>query len=253
MSHFLHWDKYHFWDYISGYIILAFIFICWCVGYFWLFKKTKQIENKKDRFGYALSRGIFFFLLPLILSPCFYCLFCPFFSPRAPINMFFNVLQRNYFLAYIFLSLPYIMLILGIAGWFGIWIWLFKQTKQIEKTKDRFKYASWRALFLLTFPLILPVCVVIFSIFFNMEILGLLLGLFLTLIGFTYWGRPPFVTHQNDKTFKRRLIISVFLTLALFVACYLYLAANATCCSIPSPDGNYNGTFAKDFASDTNK
>ena len=218
---------------VLAYVMWAVIIIGWWVGYFWLFKKTK------NRLIYALPCGIFVFLFPLILSPVIYCLF----SERPSlISFIFTILG----------STLNVMLILSIAGWIYAWVWLFKKTKQIKKTKDRFKYALWRAIFLPTFPLILPVCFLIFA-YLNMEILGLLLGLFLTLIGFLYWSRPPFVTRQNDKTFKRRLIISVFLTLACLVASYLYFAANATCCSIPSPDGNYNGTFAKDFASDTDK
>lgn len=145
----------------------------------------------------------------------------------------------NHFIAFISWGGLFFISGLFLGGWIDAWIWLLKKTKQIEKTKDRFKYALWRAIFLLTFPLIVPVCVLIFN-----NIFGLLLGLFLNSIGFLYWGRLPFVTHRNDKTFKRRLIISVFLTLACLVLSFLYFSAFATCsrCTVSgsSTDTEFN-------------
>jgi len=138
--------------------------------------------------------------------------------------------------------LSYFLVAFFLMNYFISWIFLIKKTKQIEKKRNRLIYAFGYATFLLIFPWLLS------RDFVSPLIFGLLLGLFLILTCFLYWGKPLLVTHQSDKTFKRRFIISFLLMLALLTSLLLYIATNATCCSITvaSPDGGYDDTFAKD-------
>lgn len=144
-----------------------------------------------------------------------------------------------YFLSYFFVAFL-------ITIWFFAWVWLFKNTNKIERKSDRFKYALGHGICLLILPILSAVCC---AILFDMDTsLGLLLGLFLTFISFAFWDKSSFATHQTGKTFNRRFIISFFLMLAFLISLLLYIATNASCCSITvaSPDGGYEDTFAKD-------
>lgn len=215
---------YYSLSYTMSYIISTFIIICWGVGYFRLFKKTKQIENKKDRLTYALLRGIVIFLFPLILSPVIYCPFSPLLSLFHPLfsgrhmNPFFYIIFSNHFLIPVFLLGLFVILVSFIAGWIYAWFWLFKQTKQIEKKQDRFKYTFWRAIFLPAFLLLLPVCIGIFQ-----NIFGVLLGSLLISISFVCWSKPPLVTYEHDETLMKRFLIFLFLALTYFGSIHLIM------------------------------
>ena len=227
-------------------VMSIFAIVCWVWGWIYLFRQAKQIKNESEYFKYG-SLSIISLTLPLVLL--FYLseaglrefiislVFMPFWF-RSPSDT--KGVRRfiSCFVFYLLMHIPFLFTCCAITYdpdyvrqilplltifWCLAWFWLIVMAKSIANQNDRFKFAFWRVVVLFILPVLL---LFVSALFVTYPMFGVIEFLILFVL-LSLWCRLPSNLFPNDKGFKRRILLVIFLCFCYFTA-FIATALNSS-------------------------